>query len=80
LHLPVLDHPRHFLDFGFSNDPTALVRFGELSGNIYADELIYETGLTNQDISRRMKSLGISRTEEVAIHKLMKSLIKEGKI
>lgn len=53
------------LDFGFTNDPTALVRFGEHSGAIYADELIYETGMTNQDISRRMKDLGIRRDDEI---------------
>lgn len=53
------------LDFGFSNDPTALVRFGTLSGKIHVEELIYETGLTNADIARKLKDMRISRSEEI---------------
>lgn len=53
------------LDFGFTNDPTALVRFGELHGELWGEELIYETGLTNQDISAKLKALGIKRTDEI---------------
>lgn len=53
------------LDFGFSADPCALVLFGELHGEIYAEELLYETGLTNQDLSRRLRELGVSRNIEI---------------
>ncbi|MBE9488998.1 MAG: hypothetical protein IMY67_01770 [Bacteroidetes bacterium] len=37
------------LDYGYINDPLALVDIYYLDGNIYVDELIYETGLTNLD-------------------------------
>ena len=37
------------LDYGYINDPLALVDVRFLDGNIYVDELIYETGLTNLD-------------------------------
>ena len=50
------------LDFGFSNDVTALIKTGELAGNLYAQELIYQTGLLNKDISNLMKALEIPRT------------------
>ena len=39
------------IDFGFSNDPTSLIEVRMQDGELYVKELIYETGLTNQDIS-----------------------------
>ncbi len=53
------------LDFGFTNDPTAAVLIGELHGELYGKQLIYETGLTNSDISDKLKTLGISKTIEI---------------
>ena len=38
------------MDFGFSIDPTTLIEIGYVNGEIYAQELIWETGLTNPDI------------------------------
>lgn len=35
------------LDFGFTNDPTALVKIVMAHGNLYFKELIYKKGLTN---------------------------------
>ena len=43
------------LDFGYSNDPTALIAVYEYDGKIIADELIYSTGLLNSDIISLMK-------------------------
>lgn len=53
------------LDFGFTNDPTALVKVGELHGQLYGQQLIYSLGMTNQDISGEMYRLGISRNAEI---------------
>ena len=49
------------IDFGFSNDPTTLIEVRMQDGELYVQELIYETGLTNQDISSRMDALNVSR-------------------
>jgi len=49
------------IDFGFSNDPTTLIEVRMQDGELYVKELIYETGLTNQDISSRMDALNVSR-------------------
>ena len=49
------------IDFGFSNDPSTLIEVRMQDGELYVKELIYETGLTNQDISNRMDVLEISR-------------------
>jgi phage terminase large subunit len=53
------------LDFGFSNDPTSLVRTYLLDDNMYVEELIYRTGMTNQDIAKEMALLGLEKTNEV---------------
>ena len=49
------------LDFGFSTDVTALVRNVILGDSLYSQELIYERGLTNQDIADRMVELGVQK-------------------
>ena len=38
------------LDFGFTNDPTAAYDVYQSGGELYVDELLYTTGLTNPDI------------------------------
>jgi len=48
------------LDFGFSTDPAALIALYKYNDNIIADELIYQTGLLNTDISNLMKTYGVS--------------------
>jgi len=49
------------IDFGFTNDPTAMVEVRMQDGELWIKEIIYETGLTNQDISSRMEVLDISK-------------------
>jgi phage terminase large subunit len=53
------------LDFGYSSDPTSLVRTYILGDDMYVDELLYHTGMTNQDIANEMKVLGLDRSNEV---------------
>jgi phage terminase large subunit len=53
------------LDFGYSNDPTSLVRTYVLDDNMYVDELMYRTGMTNRDIANEMKTLGLDRSNEI---------------
>lgn len=53
------------MDFGFTNDPTTLVAVYGDDHSLYAKELIYETGLTNRDISEKMKALGVDRRAEI---------------
>ena len=44
------------LDFGYSIDPTAVVGVYKDEYNIYIDEVMYERGLTNQDVAEKLKS------------------------
>ena len=53
------------LDFGFSNDPTALVETYVLDQTMYVNELIYRTGMTNQDIGNELKRLQLDRRDEI---------------
>ncbi len=53
------------MDFGFTNDPTALIKLGLSGGEIWLDELIYNRGLTNQDIAKWMGELGLRWVDEV---------------
>ena len=48
------------LDFGFTNDPTALVALYSHSGELIVDELIYQTGLLNVNISDLMRDIGVN--------------------
>lgn len=47
------------LDFGFSTDPTALVRVHKRGKKLWVEELLYDRGLTNEDIADRMKAIGV---------------------
>jgi phage terminase large subunit len=49
------------LDFGYTNDPTVLTRNIIIGDDLYSDELIYETGLTNQNIATRMQQCGLRK-------------------
>jgi phage terminase large subunit len=49
------------LDFGYTNDPTALVEVYQENDTLYFNELIYETGLTNAGIAEKMKMYDIDR-------------------
>jgi phage terminase large subunit len=53
------------LDFGYSNDSTALVETFILGDNMYVRELLYRTGMTNQDIAKEFERLGLDRRDEV---------------
>lgn len=54
------------LDFGYGADPCAVVRVDVSSDNkIYATELIYEHGLTNEDLMYMMGEVGIDKSLEI---------------
>lgn len=46
------------LDFGFSNDPTAMVAVYESAGAFYLDEMIYSTGLLPSQYDEALKQSG----------------------
>jgi len=50
------------LDWGYTNDPTAVVAVYKRGSAILLHELIYQNGLTNQDIAEHLRKLGIGRS------------------
>lgn len=51
------------LDFGYTNDPTSLVRIGVKGDDLFVDELVYQTGLNNPQIATLIKSHTAHLTE-----------------
>jgi len=51
------------MDFGFTHDPTTLIRCLVHTGRreIYADQLLWQVGMTNPEIAAALKDLGIQR-------------------
>ena len=52
-------------DFGFTNDPTTIVGVYLLGDELYLEELLYQTNLTNQDIATEFIKLGFDRRTEI---------------
>lgn len=53
------------LDFGFTNDPSALEHVVLAHGEIWTDEVLYDTGYTNPMLARAMREAGLTRKDMV---------------
>lgn len=53
------------LDFGFTNDPSALISVHKFNSELYIKELIYQTRLTNNDIVQKMIELGVDKYKDI---------------
>jgi len=65
------------IDFGFSQDPTALVAVYKSGNRIYLEELIYEKGMVTKDIVDRLHKLDITKSEEIWADSAEPRLIEE---
>ena len=54
------------LDFGYTNDPTAIVSAWYLDGKYYLKEHCYERQLTNKQIAEEIKKAGLTRVRGYA--------------
>jgi phage terminase large subunit len=50
------------MDFGYTNDPTTITDIYQWNNEFIFDERIYRTGLTNPEIWREFKSLGLDNS------------------
>lgn len=64
------------LDFGFQNDPTAIVKIYMRGMNLYIDEVCYETKMLNRTIAERLKDEGLHRTVTICDNAEQKSIIE----
>jgi len=62
------DYKKRFtgIDFGFTNDPTAIIDVRLSGGELWLDEYEYRTGMLNSDIAKTIKEFGIERVETIA--------------
>jgi phage terminase large subunit len=49
------------LDWGFTNDPTAIIEVRMQDGELFLRELCYETDLTNRDVIKKLEEVGVVR-------------------
>lgn len=58
-YIPVEAHRHHWigLDFGYTNDPTAIVDVFLWGNDLYVDERCYRTKMTTDDIIRELKAI-----------------------
>jgi phage terminase large subunit len=52
------------LDFGFADDPAAVLRAWRHNDEVWIKQLVYSTGLTNQALSAEMETAGVAKNEE----------------
>ena len=64
------------LDFGFVNDPTAIVDIRFQGWDLYIDLLCYETGLLNANIAEYLVSNAINRVVTVCDNAEQKSIVE----
>ena len=53
------------MDFGFTNDPSTLIAVYRFNGELYLNELIYQTKLTNSDLITRLKELNVTSQQMI---------------
>jgi len=53
------------IDFGFTNDPTAVVKLGRKNDKRYIQELVYEKGLTIDLLVKRLRSAGVTNQDTI---------------
>jgi phage terminase large subunit len=61
--IPVCELVALGMDFGFSNDPTAIVAVHKQGDMLYVRELLYEKGMVTKDIIDKLDSLNVGNTE-----------------
>ena len=64
-------------DFGFSNDPNALVAVYKKGDELYLEELLYEKGMVTSDIVSRLDKLDINKSHEIWCDSSEPRLIEE---
>jgi len=62
-----IDSVWYGMDFGFTNDPSSLVKVCVQNGEVCVQEMFYEQGMTNRDISNRLERLGLRKGEDQII-------------
>jgi phage terminase large subunit len=57
---PPFDDVFYGLDFGYSQDPTAIVEIAKVNDKLYIHEICFQKGMTNRDIADFLKERGLN--------------------
>lgn len=66
------------LDFGYSSDPTAIVKCGILDDRLYLDEQCYRTHMLTSEIIKELKRLGLFVYADSADPRLIQEIANAG--
>lgn len=61
--IPQCELVAYGMDFGFAQDPCALVEVHRMGDTLYVRELMYEKGLVTKDIVDKLNKLNVGKTE-----------------
>lgn len=65
------------VDFGFTNDPTAILRVRLSGGELWIEELAYKTGMLNNDIVQVLRNNNVARGASIVCDSAEQKSIKE---
>lgn len=65
-------------DFGFTNDPSAIIRCGVIGNNLYVDEECYKSGMLSSDLIAEHKRIGLPCYSESADPRLVREIALGG--
>ena len=65
------------MDFGFTNDPTTLVKCGVSDGQLFVERWVYEHGMTTGDIDNALKELKFNPKDAIYADSADPKTIKE---
>lgn len=76
--MPTTGKMRFFcIDFGFSNDPTAVLKVTLSGGELWIEELCYQVGMFNRDIAEVLIKAGANRYDNIVADSSEPKSIKE---
>ena len=75
--MPSSRHEYIGIDFGFTNDPTAILRVVKSGGELYVDELCYRRGYDNTMIARLLKDEGCNAYTDIVADSAEPKSIRE---
>lgn len=75
--MPSSRHEYIGIDFGFTNDPTAILRVRKSGGELYVDELCYRRGYDNTMIARLLKDEGCNAYTDIVADSAEPKSIRE---
>lgn len=55
------------VDFGFSSDPTVVLKLGRVNDTRYVDQVVYQKGLLLSDLSKMLEQYGVEKGKDLLV-------------